>query len=77
MKLKEHVLKSLLEPGSRSVSPEPQPLTHNQEQAALRTETISAFHHAVSEDEEGDLLIPREKTKDELELEEEESGRQE
>lgn len=46
------------------------------EQAALRKETISAFHTAVADpsdsDDEDDLLVPREKTKDELEHEQEE-----
>ena len=50
-------------------------MTHAQEQEALRDETIAAFHTAVDgaeSDEEDDLLVPREKTKDELEREEEE-----
>ncbi|KAH6910281.1 KRI1-like family C-terminal-domain-containing protein [Coprinopsis sp. MPI-PUGE-AT-0042] len=62
--------------GSRSPSPSPsleghehQP-THVEEQRALRQETIAAFHGAVSDDD--DLLVPREKTKDEIEAEEEE-----
>ncbi|KAF9652817.1 hypothetical protein BDM02DRAFT_3246809 [Thelephora ganbajun] len=62
---------------SRSPSPDPnipKPLAHVQEQKKLRDETISAFHTAVSGDasDEDDLLVPREKTKDELEREEEE-----
>lgn len=62
---------------SRSPSPDPgalKPLTHTQEQKKLRDETIAAFHTAVSGDapDEDDLLVPREKTKDELEHEEEE-----
>lgn len=68
-------MQSLLE-GSRSPSPGPSRPTHVQEQEALRDETISAFHHAVSDDEddelEGGLLTLREKTKDELERQEEE-----
>jgi protein KRI1 len=44
-----------------------------EEQRALRKETISAFHGAVDDEEsEDDLLVPREKTKDEAEREEEE-----
>jgi protein KRI1 len=62
-------LNSVLNPTSRSPSPEP--LTHTQEQATLRDETIAAFHKNIGEDED-DLLVPREKTKDELQLEEEE-----
>ncbi|OCH91086.1 Krr1-domain-containing protein [Obba rivulosa] len=69
--MRQHALASALDFESRSPSPEP--LTHVQEQAALREETIAAFHTAVdSKEEEDDLLIPREKTKDELEQEEEE-----
>ena len=61
-----------MHPGSRSPSPEP--LTHVKEQEALRDETIAAFHGAVSgdDDDEEDLLVPREKTKDDLEKDEEE-----
>jgi protein KRI1 len=63
-----------------SRSPSPEPLTHVQEQAALRKETISAFHTAVNDDagvaddndDHNDLLVLREKTKDEREEEEEE-----
>ncbi|EAU91884.1 hypothetical protein CC1G_04651 [Coprinopsis cinerea okayama7 len=59
--------------GSRSPSPEPNLPTHVEEQRALRDETIAAFHSAVPEDDDvDDLLIPREKTKDEIEAEEEE-----
>ena len=62
---------------SRSPSPDPdapKPLTHVQEQTKLRDETVAAFHTAVSGDvsDEDDLLVPREKTKDELQREEEE-----
>lgn len=68
-------MESLLN-GSRSPSPTPNQPTHVQEQQALRDETINAFHHAVSEQEdddlEGGLLTLREKTKDELERQEEE-----
>ena len=60
--------------GSRSPSPDEdveRPLTHVEEQEKLRKETIAAFHNAVPEGDEDDFLIPREKTKDELEREEE------
>lgn len=61
--------------GSRSQSPEndfPRPLTHVDEQEVLRKETIAAFHNAIPEGEGDDFLVLREKTKDELEMEEEE-----
>ncbi|KAG8221253.1 KRI1-like family-domain-containing protein [Butyriboletus roseoflavus] len=60
---------------SRSPSPEPHPLTHTEEQALLRSETRAAFHGAVGSEAQGDdddLLIPRSRTRDEIELEEEE-----
>lgn len=70
-------MQSLL--GSNSRSPSPSLPTHAEEQRALRSETISAFHAAVdapSEEDEDDLagglLTLREKTKDELERQEEE-----
>jgi protein KRI1 len=48
-----------------------------EEQSVLRRETISAFHGAVDgagsdDEEEDDLLVPREKARDELDHEEEE-----
>jgi len=65
---------------SRSVSPEASssslPPTHFAEQVALRAETIAAFHadtEGVAEEEvvdEGGLFTLREKTRDEVELEE-------
>ncbi|KAG6857754.1 hypothetical protein H0H87_004170 [Tephrocybe sp. NHM501043] len=67
--IRQVVLQSALNPESRSPSPEPLP--HVEEQRALRDETIAAFHGAV-EDEDDVLLVPREKTKGEQELEEEE-----
>ncbi|KAF9012710.1 KRI1-like family C-terminal-domain-containing protein [Cyathus striatus] len=68
--LRQAALEEVLE-GSRSPSPEP--LTHVAEQRALRDETISAFHTAVQDvEEDDDLLVPREKTKDELERDAEE-----
>ena len=59
---------------TKSRSPSPRPLTHEEEQRALRDETIAAFHHSVDNqnDDADDLLVLREKTKDELEQEEEE-----
>lgn len=71
--IRQHALQSALNPASRSPSPEPLP--HVKEQELLRKETISAFHTAVDgrdDEEEDDLLVLREKTKDELEREEEE-----
>ncbi|KDR76334.1 hypothetical protein GALMADRAFT_247726 [Galerina marginata CBS 339.88] len=67
-------LDAMLNP-SRSASPESDldaPMTHVQEQEVLRRQTIAAFHGAVTEDGEDDFLIPREKTQDEREREEEE-----
>ncbi|KIY63150.1 Krr1-domain-containing protein [Cylindrobasidium torrendii FP15055 ss-10] len=63
-------LESALNATSRSPSPEPE-LTHVQEQQKLRDETIAAFQ-ANSDDEDDDLLVPRGKTKDEVEREEDE-----
>ena len=51
---------------------EQQPLTHVEEQEILRKETIAAFHGAVDDQAEDDFLIPRGKTQDEREREEEE-----
>lgn len=69
--MRQAALEAQLQP---SRSPSPGPLTHVQEEAALRKETISAFHSAGigNGDDQDDLLIPREKTKDEQEQEEEE-----
>lgn len=38
----------------------------------LRKDTIAAFHNAIPEGEGDDFLVAREKTKDEVEMEEEE-----
>ncbi|KAG2741753.1 hypothetical protein P692DRAFT_20751277 [Suillus brevipes Sb2] len=57
---------------SRSPTPEPHIPTHTEEQLQLRDETRAAFHTAVDESDDDGLLVPREKTKDELEHEEEE-----
>jgi protein KRI1 len=58
---------------SRTPPPEDEqyPLTHVEEQEVLRRETIAAFHGAVDNQAEDDFLIPREKTQDEREREEE------
>ncbi|KAI9063919.1 Krr1-domain-containing protein [Trametes sanguinea] len=74
--IRQHALASALE-DARSRSPSPQPIvTHAEEQQKLRNETINAFHTAVDAkddvEEEDDFLVPREKTKDEIEREEEE-----
>ncbi|KAG8742935.1 hypothetical protein FRC10_000723 [Ceratobasidium sp. 414] len=71
--IKQQNLAALLESSSRPTSPTPAPLTHAQEQEALRDETISAFHNAVQEeDDEDGLLTLREGVRDEAELREEE-----
>ncbi|KAK0210500.1 Krr1-domain-containing protein [Desarmillaria ectypa] len=67
--LHQVVLKSTLHPTSRSPSPE---LTHAEAQRELRKETIAAFHEGDAERDDDDLLVPREKNKDEWEEEEEE-----
>ena len=80
--LRQAALEASLRPGSRSSSPEPVGPTHVEEQRELRNETIAAFHGAGesrnddnedgNDDDGGGLLVPRGKTKDELEAEEEE-----
>jgi protein KRI1 len=68
--LRQVALEAQLNP---SRSPSPEPLTHVQEQQALRKETISAFNTVTQEGEgDDDFLVPREKTKDDQEHEEEE-----
>lgn len=71
--VRQVALDAVLHP-SRSPTPEPTLPTHAEEQRALRDETIKAFHTAVGgdDDSDDDLLVLREKTKDELEAEEEE-----
>lgn len=71
MTIRQHAIQSALQDSSSSRSPSPEPLTHVQEQKALQQETIAAFHGG-DDDADDDFLIPREKTKDELEREEEE-----
>ena len=71
--IKQHALNSVLNPRSRSTSPASPVQTYAQGQEALRSETIAVFQTAVDADSDtDDLLIPREKTKDEIEQEEEE-----
>ena len=63
----------MLDPsGTPPPEDEQHPLTHVEEQEILRSETIAAFHGAVDDQAEDDFLIPREKTQDEREREEEE-----
>ncbi|EPQ55289.1 Krr1-domain-containing protein [Gloeophyllum trabeum ATCC 11539] len=70
--IRQQALDAVLNP-SRSPSRSPSPeVTHVEEQKALRDETVSAFHHAIKDDDDSDILVPREKTQDELEREEEE-----
>ncbi|KAI0667062.1 KRI1-like family C-terminal-domain-containing protein [Trametes maxima] len=72
--MRQHALASALD-GASSRSASPEPLTHIEEQKELRRETITAFHAAAkveAEEDEEDFLIPREKTKDEIEKEAEE-----
>lgn len=73
MTLRQHAIASALDDAA-SRSPSPQPLTHFEEQEKLRSETIAAFHAsaAAKDDDEKDFLVPREKTKDEIEREAEE-----
>ncbi|KIM64022.1 hypothetical protein SCLCIDRAFT_1213853 [Scleroderma citrinum Foug A] len=77
--IRQAALSAALEDGhASSRSPSPQPLTHIDEQSLLQSETRAAFHGAVDslnngdEDDEDDLLVPRSRTRDEVELEEEE-----
>ena len=78
--LRQVAFEAVLEGGSRSSSPELEEPTHVEEQQVLRDETIAAFHGAVAgesesadeSDEGGGVLVPREKTKDEQERDEEE-----
>lgn len=57
---------------SRSPTPEPHIPTYTEEQRQLRDETRAAFHAAADESDDDGLIVPREKTKDELEDEEQE-----
>lgn len=77
MTIRQHAIASALEDAAGSRSPSPEPLTHVQEQKKLKEETIAAFHTSVDvedghAEEEDNLLVLREKTKDEVEQEEEE-----
>jgi protein KRI1 len=68
--MRQVALESALNATSRS--PSPQPLPHVEEQHALRSETIAVFRNAVKNDDDDEFLVPREKTIDEMEEEEEE-----
>ena len=76
--LHEQRLAAALDVSTRSSSPEAPspPPTHVAEQAALRAETIAAFHSSAADmgyaeqQEEGGLFTLREKTSDEVEQEE-------
>ncbi|KAI6029388.1 Krr1-domain-containing protein [Pisolithus microcarpus] len=73
--IRQAALSAVLEDGEApSRSPSPQPLTHIEEQSILQSETRAAFHSAVDSSKKGmtDLLIPRSRTRDEIEKEEEE-----
>jgi protein KRI1 len=71
--IKQHALNNVLNPRSRSTSPAFPVQTYAQGQEALRSETIAVFQTSVDAGSDtDDLLIPREKTKDEIEQEEEE-----
>ena len=72
MTVRQVNLDAMLNP-SQTPPPEDEqhPLTHVEEQEILRRETIAAFHGAVDNQAEDDFLIPREKTQDEREREEE------
>ncbi|KAG7091205.1 hypothetical protein E1B28_010257 [Marasmius oreades] len=69
--VRQVALEAALNTESRTPSPEPQSLTHVEEQRRLRDEAIVAFHGNIDEEEGDDFLVPRDKTKDELEREEE------
>ncbi|EGO00761.1 hypothetical protein SERLA73DRAFT_159447 [Serpula lacrymans var. lacrymans S7.3] len=71
--IQQATLASALNAASGSRTPSPEPLTHVEEQRALRDEMRSAFHDAIVADsgDDEDILVPREKTLDEMEREEE------
>ncbi|KAI6115988.1 KRI1-like family C-terminal-domain-containing protein [Pisolithus sp. B1] len=76
--IRQAALAAVLEDGEApSRSPSPQPFTHAEEQSILQSETRAAFHGALDSsnkdnDGEDDFLIPRSRTRDEIEKEEEE-----
>lgn len=72
MTIKQHALNSILNP-NESRTPSPAPGTYAKDQEVLKEETVRAFKEAVSSDsdDDDDLLVSREKTKDEIEEEEE------
>ncbi|KAH7907347.1 KRI1-like family C-terminal-domain-containing protein [Hygrophoropsis aurantiaca] len=67
--IRQVALESVLHAGSRS--PSPVALPHVEEQKLLRNETRQVFHGAFKADDD-ELLVPRERTRDEIEQEEEE-----
>jgi protein KRI1 len=73
LNIKQHVLNSILnEDGDERQPSSSAPMTYAREQEYLKAETVKAFKDAVSSEDEDDLLVAREKTKDEIEIEEEE-----
>ncbi|KAI6131261.1 KRI1-like family C-terminal-domain-containing protein [Pisolithus croceorrhizus] len=76
--IRQAALAAVLEDdGAPSRSPSPQPFTHVEEQSILQSETRAAFHSALDssnkdDDDEDDFLVPRSRTQDEIEKEEEE-----
>ncbi|KAG8815533.1 hypothetical protein FRC17_000675, partial [Serendipita sp. 399] len=75
LNIKQHALNSILNP-SDSRTPSPAPLTYAKEQELLKKETVRVFKDAVAsgaeDSDDVDFLVPREKTKDEIEQEQEE-----
>ncbi|PVF96620.1 Krr1-domain-containing protein [Serendipita vermifera] len=69
--IKQHVLNSILNEDADEPQASSAPMTYAQEQEHLKAETIRAFKDAVSSEDEDDLLVAREKTRDEIEIEEE------
>jgi protein KRI1 len=70
--IKQHALNAILDP-DESRTPSPAPNTYVKDQELLKKETILAFKEAVASDSDDDeLLVSREKTRDEIEQEEEE-----
>jgi protein KRI1 len=70
--IKQHALNGILN-RDESRTPSPGPKTYVKDQELLKQETILAFKEAVSSDcDDDEFLVSREKTKDEIEQEEEE-----
>ncbi|KAJ3267088.1 KRRI-Interacting protein 1, partial [Borealophlyctis nickersoniae] len=76
VRLKDFHRQKLLEGGAEADEEEngaPQPLSHAEEQEKLKQELKAAFHaFGEDEDEDGEFMTIRQKSKDELEREEEE-----